>query len=80
MGISAYSKFECRFVVRLYQYGYCIAGNVSNVTYAMNAGWNDNCWDYAYRNVMVESLKITNKCKDVWRRMPISRLSIPSAA
>ena len=39
------------------------AGNVSNVTYAMNAGWNDNCWDYAYRNVMVESLKITNKCK-----------------
>lgn len=40
------------------------AGNVSNVTYAMNAGWNDNCWDYAYRNVMVESLKITNKCKD----------------
>lgn len=20
------------------------AGNVSNVTYAMNAGWNDNCW------------------------------------
>lgn len=24
MGISAYSKFECRFVVRLYQYGYCI--------------------------------------------------------
>ena len=30
----------------------------------MNAGWNDNCWDYAYRNVMVESLKITNKCKD----------------
>ena len=27
------------------------AGNVSNVTYAMNAGWNDNCWDYAYRNV-----------------------------
>ena len=21
------------------------AGNVSNVTYAMNAGWNDNCWD-----------------------------------
>ena len=31
------------------------AGNVSNVTYTMNAGWNDNCWDYAYRNVMVEA-------------------------
>ena len=40
------------------------AGNVSNVTYAMNAGWNDNCWDYAYNSVMVESLKITKKCKD----------------
>lgn len=40
------------------------AGNVSNVTYAMNAGWNDNCWNYAYNNVMVESLKITKKCKD----------------
>lgn len=38
------------------------AGNVSNVTYSMNAGWNDNCWSYAYNNVMVESLKITKKC------------------
>ena len=28
------------------------AGNVSNVTYAMNAGWNDNCWDYAYSRVL----------------------------
>lgn len=40
------------------------ASNVSNVTYAMNAGWNDNCWDYAYNSVMVESLKITRKCAD----------------
>lgn len=37
--------------------------NINNNTYAMNAGWNDNCWDYAYRNVMVESLKITRKCE-----------------
>lgn len=36
--------------------------HVNNTTYAMNAGWNDYCWDYAYGNVMVESLKITNKC------------------
>lgn len=39
------------------------AGNVNNITYAMNAGWNDNCWDYAYNSVMSESLKITRKCE-----------------
>ena len=22
-------------------------GNVNNMTYSMNAGWNDYCWDYA---------------------------------
>ena len=39
------------------------AGNVNNITYAMNAGWNDNCWDYAYNHVMSQSLKITRKCE-----------------
>lgn len=39
------------------------AGNVNNITYAMNVGWNDNCWDYAYNSVMSESLKITRKCE-----------------
>ena len=36
---------------------------VNNTTYSMNAGWNDNCWNYAYSSVMVESLKITKKCE-----------------
>lgn len=39
------------------------AGNVNNITYAMNAGWNDYCWDYAYNHVMSQSLKITRKCE-----------------
>lgn len=38
------------------------AGNVNNITYALNAGWNDYCWDYAYSQVMAQSLKIKNKC------------------
>lgn len=39
------------------------AGNVSNVTYAMNAGWNDYCWNYAYEQVMAQSLKASEKCE-----------------
>lgn len=38
------------------------AGNVNNITYAMNAGWNDYCWDYAYGQVMAQCLKAQRKC------------------
>lgn len=80
MGISAYSNLNADLWSGYISTATAFAGNVSNVTYAMNAGWNDNCWDYAYRNVMVESLKSPTSAKTIWRRMPISRLSIPSAA
>lgn len=36
-------------------------GNVNNMTYSMNAGWNDYCWDYAYNTVMSECLKAQKK-------------------
>ena len=39
-------------------------GNVNNMTYSMNAGWNDYCWDYAYNTVMSECLKAQKKCAE----------------
>lgn len=39
------------------------AGNVNNITYAMNAGWNDYCWNYAYGQVMAQNLKVIEKCE-----------------
>lgn len=34
----------------------------NNMHYALNHGWNDYCWNYAYQHVMGPWLKIHNKC------------------
>lgn len=40
------------------------AGNISNITYALTADWNDNCWNYAYNNVMAQNVRIDEKCAE----------------
>lgn len=40
------------------------AGNINNLTFALNAGWNDNCWNYAYNNVMSQNVRIDEKCDE----------------
>ncbi|ADV42474.1 RagB/SusD family nutrient uptake outer membrane protein [Bacteroides helcogenes] len=34
----------------------------NNMHYALNHGWNDYCWNYAYNEVMSQNLKAHNKC------------------
>ncbi|WP_321332501.1 RagB/SusD family nutrient uptake outer membrane protein [uncultured Bacteroides sp.] len=37
-------------------------GGINNQTYALNAGWDDYCWNYAYNSVMSPSYQAKKKC------------------
>lgn len=40
---------------------FAVSGN--NMHYALNHGWNDYCWDYAYNQVMSPNLQARKKCE-----------------
>jgi hypothetical protein len=36
---------------------------INNMSYFLNNDWNDACWSYAYSSIMVNQLKVKNKCE-----------------
>ncbi|MDH6358249.1 RagB/SusD family nutrient uptake outer membrane protein [Parabacteroides sp. PF5-9] len=40
-------------------------GGINNQTYFLNNDWNDSFWSLTYSGVMVNQLKVSEKCKDL---------------
>ncbi|MDH6306442.1 hypothetical protein M2459_003166 [Parabacteroides sp. PF5-5] len=38
---------------------------INNQTYFLNNDWNDACWSYTYSSVMVNQLKVKEKCQEL---------------